>query len=225
MHRLVPLFRSSVGKKVLMALSGAILFVFIIGHLEGNLKVYEGPAAYDAYAAGLRTVGAPFFGHGQALWVMRAVLFVALVVHVTMAIQLTLMARRARPDHYQQTPHLEETYSSRTMRWGGVIILLFVVYHLLHLTWGTVHPDFVPGSVYHNVVTGFRVWPVSAAYILALLALGVHLHHGLYSALQTLGANHPQYNRWRRTGAAVVAIVITAGFISIPVSVLTGVLR
>ncbi len=225
MRRVATLYRSSVGKKVLMAVTGAILFVWILGHLEGNLKIFEGPDRYNAYAEGLRSFGAPFFGPSQFLWLVRVVLLFCVFVHMLAALQLTLRARAARPIAYQQAPHLEDTYASRTMRWGGVILLLYVIFHLMDLTWGTANPDFIPGNVYHNVVASFSRWPVAGVYVIAMAALAFHLYHGVFSALQTLGANHPKYNKLRRSIAAVIAVAIFVGFTSIPAAVLTGYLQ
>lgn len=222
MRRVLNLYRSSVGKKVFMAATGIVLLLFVIGHMAGNLKIYAGPEKYNAYAAFLRDMGAPMFGHTQLLWLVRAVLVAAAVSHILTAAQLTLMSYRAREAPYQMNRRISLSYASYTMRWGGVVVLAFVVYHLMHLTWGNVHPRFVPGSVYHNVVSGFQAWPVSAAYMGAMLPLGLHIYHGLWSAFQTLGVNNPRYNRWRRPVAAGLALIIVLGNISIPIAVLTG---
>ncbi len=225
MRRVVHFYRSSVGKKVVMAFTGAVLFLWIVAHMIGNLKAFQGREHLNAYAEGLRTVGGPFFGPGQVLWLVRSVLLVCVVLHVVAALQLWWLSRAARPVAYQQAPHLELSYASRTLRWGGVIIFFYVWYHLMHFTWGTVHPDFIPGDVYHNLVVGFQAWPVAALYIVAVGALAFHLYHGVWSALQTLGLNHPRYNRYRRAVAAVVAVALFVGFVSVPVGVLTGVLH
>ncbi len=226
MPRSPTLYGSSVGKKVAMAVTGLLLFLFVVGHMFGNLKVFQGAAKFDAYAEFLRAVGSPLLGHGQFLWIARIVLLVAVLVHVTAAIQLTRLSRAARPVGYRHRLRPEaSTYASRTMRWGGVIIAAFVVYHLLHFTFGSVHPDFVAGSVYHNVVVGFQIWPVALAYVIAMGALALHLYHGLWSVFQTLGANSPKYNSLRRPLAAVLALIIFLGFVAVPVSVLTGVVR
>jgi len=216
---------SLVGQKAVMAVTGVILFLFVVGHLLGNLKIFEGPAAFNAYAEGLRTVGAPFFGRGWLLWVVRIVLIVAVLAHIWAAIETTRASWRARPVSYRRLEPVETTYAARTMRWGGVLIFLYVVYHLLDLTFGRVNPSFVPGDVYHNVVASLRVWPVAVAYIAAMVVLGLHLYHGTWSALQTLGLNRPPTGRWRRGAAAAIAALIAGGYISIPVAVLAGVLR
>lgn len=210
--------RSTIGRKVLMALSGAALFGFVIAHLIGNLLVYRGPEALNAYGAGLRHFPA-------LLWGARAGLLVAALVHIWAAVSLTRTSHAARPEGYRQKNYREATYASRTMRWGGVIILLFIVYHLMHFTFGNMHPQFVDGDVYHNVIAGFHVLPVSIFYIIAMIALGFHLYHGLWSMLQTLGFNHPRFNPARKLFAALFAFLLAAGNISIPLSVLTGLVR
>ena len=225
MQQAIHFYRSSVGKKVVMAVTGFVLFGFIVMHMYGNLKAFQGREKLNAYAEGLRTLGAPVFGHGQLLWAVRIVLLASVALHVVAAVQLWWLGRSARPVPYHTPPRLELSYASRTMRWGGVIIFLYVTYHLMHFTWGNAHPSFVPGDVYHNLVTGFQAWPVAAVYVAATTAVGFHLYHGLWSALQTLGAAHPRYNPWRRVGAAVFAVGVTVGFIVVPAAVLAGALR
>jgi succinate dehydrogenase / fumarate reductase, cytochrome b subunit len=226
MHRLFSLWNTTVGKKISMAVSGVILIGFVVGHMIGNLKVYQGADAFNHYAEGLRTFGDPFFGRGQLLWLIRFVLLAAVGVHITAAVQLVLRSRRARPVGYKRYDNdMVFSYASRTMTWGGVIILGFVVYHLLHLTFGTAHPDFVHGDAYHNFVRGFRSVPVSAAYILTMIPLGFHLYHGFWSMLQTLGATNPKWNHVRRPIAAALALIVVLGNISFPVAVLTGMVR
>lgn len=226
MRRAISLYRSSVGKKVMMAATGIILFLFVVAHMLGNLKIFQGPEKFDAYAEFLRDVGAPIFGRSQLLWVFRVVLLLAVAVHIVAAIQLTRKSQGARPVRYKRSlDPSASTYASRTMRWGGVILAAFVTYHLLHFTVGTVHPEFVAGSVYANVVVGFQNRLVAGAYIVAMAALALHLYHGVWSTFQTLGVNEPAYNRFRRPMAAAVAIVLFLGFIAVPVSVLTGIVR
>ena len=211
---------SSIGRKVVMAVTGAILVLFVLGHMIGNLQVYLGPEALNHYGVLLRQLL-----HGAGLWVVRAVMLTAVSLHIWSATSLTLESRRARPEGYREQKWKESTYASRTMRWGGVIILLFVIYHLLHFTTGTVHPNFIEGDIYHNFVTGFQSVPVSIAYIVAMLALGLHLRHGVWSMFQTLGVSHPRYIRMAHVTAWVVAIVVVAGNISFPVAVLAGVVK
>ncbi len=220
MSRSAGFLQSSIGRKVIMAVTGAILVVFVIGHMIGNLTVYLGPEALNGYAVFLRQ-----FLHGSALWIVRAVLLASVILHIWSATSLTLDSRRARPKGYRELEWKESTYASRTMRWGGVIILLFVIYHLLHFTFGTAHPSFVEGDVYHNFVTGFRSVPVSIVYIFAMLALGLHLRHGVWSMFQTLGVSHPRYIAMARAAAWVVAVVVVVGNVSFPIAVLTGLVK
>jgi len=213
---------SAVGKKAVMAVSGIVLFGFVLGHMTGNLKLYEGPAAMNAYARFLRTVGAPEVPEGGLLWIARSILLAAVALHIWAAWQVTLQSRDARPVAYVAKPKVHTTYASRTLRWGGVIILLFVLYHLLDFTWGTINPSYVPGEPYHNVVASFQVWWIAAFYIGAQVALGFHLYHGVWSLFQSLGWNHPRFNAWRGRFAHLFAWLITLGNISFPVAVLTG---
>jgi succinate dehydrogenase / fumarate reductase cytochrome b subunit len=190
--------------------------------MAGNLKAFQGPAKLNAYAEWLREIGAPALPHGSALWAARVALLVAVAVHVVSAVQLTIQNRRARPTGYGELRPVQLDYASRTMRWSGFLILAYVVYHLMHLTWGTVHPYFVPGDVYANLVTGLSQWPIAVAYMLANVLLGVHLYHGLWSSFQSLGLDHPAYRNARRPFAVVFAIVVTVGFLAVPIGVLTG---
>jgi succinate dehydrogenase / fumarate reductase, cytochrome b subunit len=217
--------RSLVGMKALMAVTGVILFLFVVGHLLGNLKVFQGAEHFNAYAEGLRTVGAPFFARGQVLWAVRLVLLASVGLHVWAAVAVTLASWQARPVEYHQLELIETTYAARTMRWGGVLILLYVVYHLLDLTFGAANPSFVPGDAYHNLVASLRRWPAALAYIGAVSVVGFHIQHGLWSAFQTLGVNRPPTPQWRRGVAGAIAALITAGYIAIPVAVLAGVVR
>ncbi len=205
-----------------MAVSGIALFGFVLTHMLGNLKLYQGAEKLNAYAEWLREMGSPALPHSGALWLLRAGLIVAVVVHIVCAYQLTRINQKARPVGYKRRATIQATYASRTLRWGGVIILLFVLYHLGHLTFGQLHPDFVAGDVYNNVVVGFSVWWVSALYMVANLALGLHLYHGVWSLFQTLGVAAPRGGDWRRGIAAAFAFVVTVGNLSFPIAVLTG---
>jgi len=220
LQRAAAFFGTTVGKKAIMAVTGVVLVGFVIGHMVGNLQVFLGPEAMNDYAVSLRELL-----HGTGLWIARTGLLAAAVLHVWAATSLTLTSRSARPVGYRELQHRESTYASRTMRWSGPILLLFVVYHILHLTFGTVHPSFVEGDVYHNFVAGFRSVPVSLVYIAAMLALGLHLYHGTWSMLQSLGLSHPRYNHLRRGLSTLVTVVVVVGNISFPVAVLTGLLR
>jgi len=225
MSWIVGFYRSAVGKKAVMAVTGIFLFGWIFAHMVGNLKVFMGPEHFNEYAAWLRTMGAPAMPHSVALWIVRALMALAIYLHIDAATKLTLMNRRARPAAYERRDFVVASYASRTMRWGGVIIALFIIYHLLHLTFGTVHPSFVEGDPYHNVVAGFQVWWVAAFYIVAQLALGLHLFHGLNSMFDSLGLNHVKFNAWRRLFATAFALIIAVGNISIPLLILLGVVR
>jgi len=218
-------YRSAVGKKAVMAVSGIILFGFVLVHMIGNLKLYEGPQLLNSYAGFLRSVGSPAIPTSGLLWIARLVLLVAVFLHMWAAWQLTQMNRQARPADYARRDVVHTTYASRTMRWGGIIILLFVLYHLLDLTWGVTNPDYVDKDVYHNVVASFSRWWISLFYIVAQVALGLHLYHGLWSLFQSLGWNHPRFNRWRSAFAHAFAWIITLGNISFPLAVLAGWVR
>jgi succinate dehydrogenase / fumarate reductase, cytochrome b subunit len=220
MSQPAPFLGSSIGRKAVMALTGLVLFGFVIAHLVGNLQVYQGPEALNAYAETLRHYPA-------LLWAARIALLVAVALHIWAAWSLTRANRRARPLGYAEWKPQASTYASRTMRWSGVLILLFVVYHLMHFTFGTraVHPRFVPGDVYHNFVTGFQNPLVSFFYILSMLALGLHLYHGAWSMLQTVGASHPRLDRVRYGVAAAVTALIVLGNVSMPVAVMAGWIR
>lgn len=216
MNRLRLLWDSSVGKKVIMAATGLIWVAYLITHMLANLLVFQGPGKINAYSAFLH-------GTGGALWTARLVLIAALVIHVLAAAQLTDRRLKARPAKYVagRAPQIS-TLASRTIRWGGVLILLFLVYHILHFTLGTVHPDFVEGNPYHNVVSGFRSLPVVAVYLIAMAAVGLHLYHGLWSSGRSLGLSPPSPQPLRRTVALVLAVVIWLGFTVIPLAVYAG---
>lgn len=225
MSWLLNVYRSAIGKKAVMAITGVFLFGWIFLHMLGNLKLYLGAEHMNEYAKWLVTMGSPALPNRTLLWVVRVLLLVAVWLHIQSATQLTLMSRRARPVGYRQREYEAASYAARTMRWGGVIIILFVFYHLGHLTFGKFHPDFVPEDPYHNVVAGFQVWWVAAFYIIANLALGLHLYHGLWSMFQSLGLNAPRFNAWRRYFATAFALLITLGNISFPLAVLFGFVR
>jgi succinate dehydrogenase / fumarate reductase cytochrome b subunit len=211
-------YDTSVGKKVVMAVSGFILFGFVLVHMIGNLQIFAGPARLNAYSAFLH-------GLGGGLWAFRGVLVLAVVLHMLAAAQLTWQAWESRPQKYRMQRYRETGYAARTMRWGGPLIAAFVTLHILHLTTGHLHGSFVKGDVYANVVAGFKVWWISALYIVTMLALGLHLFHGFWSFLQTLGANHEKYNHWRKNGAAFFAAVITCANVSYPTAVLLGLVK
>ena len=224
MNWFVSFYKSSLGKKAAMAVTGLVLFGFVVGHMAGNLKAFQGAEKINHYAEWLREVGEPLLPHEGFLWIFRLVLLGAVGIHILAATQLTLQNRRARPVRYRMRKGVQLDYASRTMRWSGVLVGLYVLYHLMHFTWGNAHRDFIAGDVYHNLVVGFQSPLVSGVYIVANLLLGLHLYHGLWSLFQSLGWNHPRFNPWRRTFAVAFAVIVTAGFISVPLGVLTGVI-
>jgi len=220
MSVLARLVKSSLGKKYLMAITGIGLFIFVIGHLLGNLQIFESPEKLNQYAVTLRKLG-------PLLWFTRVVLLGSVILHIWAACQLWVGHREARPIGYVKKVNQNSTYASRTMYWSGPIILAFVIYHLLNFTFGSVHPGgpFVEGSVYNNVVRSFQVWPVSIFYIIAVLMLCLHLYHGLWSLFNTLGFNHPVYTPWIQRFAKLFAVLIALGYVSIPVAVLAGFIK
>jgi len=214
-RRSAQFWNSTVGKKIVMALTGAIGVGYLVAHVSGNLLVFAGPEKINAYAALLKS-------NPGLLWTARTILIVAVLLHIIAAYQLARMSQKSRPTSYKRWRAIGSDFASRTMRWTGPLVGLFIVYHLLHFTLGTVHPNFDERNVYHNVISGFRVWYVSAIYIIAMLALSLHLYHGAWSMFESLGINHLKYNRLIRVLATVVTIVVVVGFISIPVAVLLG---
>jgi succinate dehydrogenase / fumarate reductase cytochrome b subunit len=218
MNRVVGFYTTTVGKKVLMAVTGLILFAYVVAHMLGNFQIYIGQEQIDAYAALLHKSAA-------FLWAARSVLLFCVLVHIVAAVQVWLRNRASRPVKYRVYRPPAVDYAARTMVWSGPIIALFIVYHILHFTTGQAHPDFHHVKPYHNVTTAFSVWWVAGIYIVANLVLAVHLYHGLWSFFQTMGWDHPTYGPWRRWVAVIAATIIGAGNISIPLAVLTGVVQ
>ena len=208
--------------KFVMAVTGAILVLYLVAHMIGNLKIFLGEESLNTYAEWLRVVGEPALPAQGLLWLVRIVLLVSVVAHIVAATILARRARAARPVKYAHRRPVSTSYASRTMRWGGVIILLFVIYHILDLTTGTVNPNGVPGEVYDNVVADFSRWYVTLAYTVAMVALGFHLRHGMWSALQTLGRSSGPYQMRYKAIALVFAVVLTAGFLAVPLAVQFG---
>jgi len=211
-------YSSTVGKKAVMAVSGVVLFLFVLGHLAGNLQIYEGPEKLNSYSRFLRSMPG-------LLWGARITLLGMVLLHIWSALQLAWRNWDARPIGYARRKAKNSSYASRTMYWSGPILLAFVVYHLLDFTFGTVNPNFQEGNVYANVVASFQVIPISAFYIVAMLALCLHLYHGLWSMFQSVGFYQPRYTPVLKHAAATIAILIAAGNISIPISVMTGLVR
>ena len=217
-------YRSAVGKKMVMAVTGLILLGFVFIHMLGNLKVYLGAEDINAYGAWLRTVGHPALPDKVALWAARLVLIGAVVLHIHAAVSLTVLNRKARPvGYHSKRDYVAANYAARTMKYSGIIVIAFIIYHLLHFTYGTVHPDFVEGDVYHNMVEGFSQVPVSIVYIVANLLLGLHIYHGSWSFLQTLGFRGARSFFWQRVFPVAFTAVIVLGNISFPIAVMTGV--
>jgi len=213
----VSVWRSFVGRKALMAVTGLILFAYVLGHMAGNLQAFAGQARLDRYAESLRAFPV-------LLWTVRAVLLVAVLVHVTAGADLYLFRRTARPVEYRDWRPSGSTPAARTMATSGLLLLGFVVYHLLDLTFGVANPDFRAGQVFHNVLVSFGRAAAVAFYLVALVGLGFHLWHGLYSASQSLGASNRAFSPGIRRAAAVLATIVTVGFAAIPLAVLFGVL-
>ena len=223
----VEFYRSAVGKKWVMALTGIALMAYVVAHMFGNFKLYFGAEDYNHYSEFLRELLVPLLPRTWLLWLLRIGLAAAFVFHIHAAASLTLMNRRAHAEGRYVAPRdwQAANAASRSMRLTGVVILLFLIWHLADLTWGTVNPDFVRGDVYRNLVVGFQNPFASAFYILAMLALGLHMYHGFWSMLQTLGAEPHWFGRWRRRIAAALALVIVAGNVSFPLAVLAGVVQ
>jgi len=222
MKKVFSFWSSTVGKKVVMAVTGLIMVGFTVLHMVGNLKAFMGPTKFDAYAHYLRTVGEPVFGYSQALWILRIVLIISVVLHAVSAAQLARLSRVARPTGYKMDNDLTYTYASKSMRWGGLFLLAFIVLHILHFTTGEVHPGFVEGAAHQNLLMGLQVAPVAALYILAMIIFGLHLFHGIWSAFQTLGLNNPRLDDTVRKVSIFGSVLVALGFTVIPIAVLTG---
>jgi len=210
---LMKFYSASIGKKVVMAMTGTFLFLFVIVHMLGNLQVFSVPEKLNPYAHFLKSTTA-------LLWATRIILFLTVTLHITTGIQLYLQNRRSRPVPYGCFTPEASTFSSRNMIWTGALIAFFVMYHLLHLTTGTLHPSFDEQDVYHNVIAGFSQLTVSTGYIVAMIVLGLHLLHGTWSMFQSLGLTYPKYNAWRRLFATGMTIILALGNITMPLIIL-----
>jgi succinate dehydrogenase / fumarate reductase cytochrome b subunit len=211
-------YRSTIGKKIVMALTGIILVGFVTGHMVGNLLIYKGPGALNAYGELLKS-------SGPILWTIRLVLLLSVGWHIHAAWSLTRLNWAARPAGYERYTKQASTFSALSLRIGGVVLVVFIVYHLLHFTVGSVHPAFSPTDAYNNEMIGFSVPAVVVFYLVAMVALGLHLHHGIWSLFQTLGWNHPHVNPARRWVATLLALVVSLGFASIPMAVAFGLVQ
>ena len=219
------IYRSTIGKKVIMAITGLIYIGFVVFHMYGNLKVFLGAAYFNEYAEGLREIGHPIFGYLHLLTVGRIVLVGAMVLHVWCAWSLYQAARKARPQGYAEKKVVQANYASLTVRYGGTVILLFLIYHLAHLTWGITGVPFEQGNAYFNVVSSFQIMPIPFIYLIAVIALGFHLYHGTWSMMQTLGISSRGNEKPIRAMALLLAIVTTVGFASVPLGVMLGIVQ
>jgi len=228
---LLDLYGTAVGKKYVMAITGVIGIGFVITHMIGNLKMFlgkdaDGVYAIDHYGEFLRELLVPIVPRTVALWLLRLVLIGALVLHIHAAYSLTILNRRARPVKYQSARDYQvASFASRTMRWTGIIVVLFIAWHLADFTAGWVNPHFVRGAVYRNVDASLSRIPVAALYIVANIALGTHLFHGTWSLFQSIGWSNPRFNAWRRGLAMGVATIVVVGNVSFPVAVLAGIVK
>ena len=219
-------YSSAIGKKAVMAVTGIILLGFVLVHMIGNLKIYQDAEHMNAYGEYLRTIGEPILPHTGFLWILRSVLILAFALHIHAAFSLTVMNRRARPQGYRGgRSYAAANYAARTMRWSGIIVGFFLIYHLMDLTWGVGGADFERGEPYQNLVNSFQREPVAIVYIIANILLGIHIFHGAWSLFQSLGWNNPRFNLWRRYFAVAFAAVIVVGNISFPIAVMTGIVE
>jgi succinate dehydrogenase / fumarate reductase cytochrome b subunit len=231
---LLDFYSTAVGKKYVMAITGIIGIGFVIVHMIGNLKVYlgaiteNGQQVYDIdiYGEFLRELLVPILPRTYALWGLRLVLIAAVILHIHAAYTLTVMNRKARPVKYQSARDYQvANFASRTMRWTGIIVALFIIWHLADLTWGWANPDFSRGDVYRNLDASLSRIPVAILYIVANIALGIHLFHGTWSLFQSMGWNNPKFNQWRKGAAAGVATLVVVGNVSFPIMTLAGVIE
>lgn len=213
-------YASMVGKKVVMGITGLIGIGFVILHSLGNLLVFRGAAAINSYSRFLKS-------SGELLWTLRAILIVAVILHVIAAVQLTRQSRAARPIGYTKHQAQAATISSRTMRWGGALLLVFIVLHILHFTTGTIRPSgvFAPGDVYANMVTSFRIWWVALFYVVSMIALGLHIFHGAWSSVRSIGISPPSREPLHKRVSLVIALFVWAAFTAVPVAVYSGIVR
>jgi succinate dehydrogenase / fumarate reductase, cytochrome b subunit len=220
MGRLRGFYASMVGKKVVMGVTGLIGIGFVILHSLGNLLVFRGPAAINSYSHFLKSTG-------ELLWALRIVLIVAVALHVIAAVQLTRQSHSARPIAYTKRERQVATVASRTMRWGGALLLVFIVLHILHFTTGTIRPSgaFSKEDVYANVVTSFRIWWVALFYVVAMVALGLHLFHGAWSSVRSIGVSPPSRQPLHHRISLAIALLVWAAFTAVPVAVLSGIVR
>ncbi len=237
---LIELYQSAIGKKYAMAVTGLFLTTFVLGHMVGNLKMYLGAfSATEAektiefhgyhineYGEFLRSLGEPLLPRTVLLWIIRSLLAAAFLIHMHAAYSLTMMNRKARTVKYaSKSDYQAANFASRSMRWTGTIVILYLIWHILDLTWGVGNSSWKRGYVYQNVDSSLSRWPIAIVYIIANLALGVHLFHGLWSFFQSLGWNNPRFNAWKRKIAIGTVALIVAANVSFPIAVLAGVVK
>ena len=217
--------RSSIGRKAIMAVTGLVWIGFVAMHMWGNLHIFQGAESFDHYAEFLREVGYPLFSYGQLLWLLRIVTVTSILLHIWAAYTLYQIARRAHGSNYAVKRVVQANYATRFMRVGGVVIILFLLFHLAQFTWVALPETALTPRMgpYANVVTAFSNPAIAIVYILAVSALGLHLFHGVWSMFQTLGLNNRNWDGFFRGLAVIVAIVIWVGFISVPVAVMLGI--
>jgi succinate dehydrogenase / fumarate reductase, cytochrome b subunit len=227
----VSFYRSTIGKKISMALSGVVLVLFVVGHMAGNLKIFAGidPSTgdykIDDYGRFLRSMGSEMLGHSGVLWIVRVVLLFAIVIHAVSGIQLARLNRRAKPVSGNKIRYHSANAASRTMLYGGMFLMFFIIFHILHFTTGHVHTQgFVEGEVYQNVWRAFQNKGIAAVYVISMGFLGLHLYHGTWSMFQTLGVDTPSWNKGIRAAAKAVATLLFIGFAAVPVSIATNML-
>jgi succinate dehydrogenase / fumarate reductase cytochrome b subunit len=213
-------YTSMVGKKVVMGITGLIGIGFVILHSLGNLLVFRGAAAINSYSHFLKSTG-------ELLWTLRVILIVAVTLHVIAAVQLTRQSLAARPIGYAKHQAQAATIASRTMRWGGALLLVFIILHILHFTTGTIRPAgvFSRGDVYANVVTSFRIWWVALFYVMSMIALGLHIFHGVWSSVRSIGVSPPSPEPLHKRVSLVIALFVWAAFTAVPVAVFCGIVR
>ncbi len=224
---LLAFYRSTIGKKIVVALTGLMLVGFVIGHMAGNLKAFGGVDAngvhkLDHYAEFLRSFGQDMLGHGGFLWIARIGLLFAVILHIVAIIQLRSLNKRARPQGYHSEKKDISKLAVNLMFVGGLSIAAFIVFHLLHLTFGAIHPSFQEGKVFHNIIVAFKNPLITLIYIVVMAFLGLHLYHGVWSVFQTLGLNRPRYDYYIRLSAKVIACVVSFGFMIVPLAILFG---
>jgi len=208
-----------------MAVTGLLMIAVLLVHMLGNLKIFFGPSEFDRYANWLRTIGEPVLHGAWFLWIQRVVLAIALVLHVTAAAQLSRRDHRARPVKYVHGQRRQATFATHTMRYGGIVVGLFVIWHILDLTAGVTNPNFQRGRAFHNVYVDFQHWWINLIYIAAMVVLGLQINHGFWSASQTLGINQPSRDRAIKAIGSALALIISAGFIMVPIGVMTGIVK